>query len=123
MSYSQDGLKVAIATKNEVNVWMAAKETSVAMRHDANAEITQVAFFPNGTFAIGMTSGTVLLWDSEQSRERVIDISSSGVFFLSVSTDGRMLCALDDGSVCLLSGELNIACQWQSQARRTHHIS
>ncbi|EXF73986.1 hypothetical protein CFIO01_05812 [Colletotrichum fioriniae PJ7] len=123
ISYSQDGKKLAIATKNGVNVWMTAKKTSVAMRHDANAEITQVAFLPNGTLAIGITSGTVLPWDFEQGRERVVYMSSSDVFFLSISTDGRMLCELDDGSVCLLSGEPSIACQWQSQVRRTHRIS
>ncbi|KAK1851219.1 vegetative incompatibility protein het-e-1 [Colletotrichum chrysophilum] len=115
LAWSHDGQYIATALHDEVDIWNAASGILLE-RIRTTEDIHCLTSTHRGTMAIGLDSGVIILWDWLMHSETTLSIGNEGhdVLYISAATTGKVVCALSDGTIHLLTETFDPIHTWHT---------
>ncbi|KAK2752991.1 nacht and wd40 domain protein [Colletotrichum kahawae] len=114
MCYSDDGVYLAIATENKVNIWNVESDTLYAAKDNFTSKVSVIASRSANNIAVALRSGSVVFWDWKNDQQFMESLSESGVAYISSSANGDLVCGFCDGGVYLWKQNLGIVHRWKT---------
>ncbi|KAK2728992.1 vegetative incompatibility protein het-e-1 [Colletotrichum kahawae] len=119
VAWSHDGQYIATITSDkEVDVWNATSGVLLG-RNTEFGRINCITFTNRGMLIIGLVSGGILLWDWVSRLKTTFPVSYGEVIYVSAATTGKVLYALKDGDVYLMSETFDVIHTWHTVWRHS----
>jgi WD40 repeat protein len=107
VAFSPDGKTLAASsTDKTISLWNVPEQKRIGTFEVNNGWAYTIEFSPDGrTLASGTSEGVLQLWDVDSKTKTWEYRNSATVYYLSFSTDGKMLAWTGLGKVCIMDVE------------------